>query len=83
VPDVGKHRLYRGEAAAIQTSASFRINGPLHALGVTPRSAGRLAVEEADLPGLERWTSQVSSGTEVAQFLAHHSRRDTPCDAHQ
>jgi hypothetical protein len=30
-----------------------------------------------------RWTSRVSSGTEVAQFLALHSRRDTPFDVHQ
>ena len=31
VPDVGKHRLHRGHALAVQLSTPGAVNGPLHA----------------------------------------------------
>jgi len=40
VTQVGKHRLHRGEASAVEPSASFGVDGPLHALAVARRGAG-------------------------------------------
>ncbi len=52
VSEVGKHRFHGGEAPAIEPPASFGVDRPLHAIAVAQRGAGRLAMEEADLPGL-------------------------------
>ena len=47
VAEVAEHRLHRGEAPAIQLPSAFRIDGPLHALAVAHRAAGRPCPERS------------------------------------
>ena len=72
MPDVGKHRLHRGEASAVDPSATFRVDRPLHELDVVQRGTRGLAVEEADLPGLRHFgLSQVSTTSLAVIGNAH------------